>query len=43
MKIRGRLVKQARYYWLLLADGHLSRKLFGEMLGRIWALPVPGG
>ena len=21
----------------------LHRKLFGEMLGRIWALPVPGG
>ena len=35
--------KHARYYWLLLADGHLNRKLFGDMLGRIWALPVPGG
>jgi len=43
MKTGGRLVKHARYYWLLLAEGHLNRKLFGAMLGRIWALPVPGG
>jgi hypothetical protein len=43
MKTGGRLVKHARYYWLLLAEGHLDRKLFGQMLGRIWALPVPGG
>ena len=33
MKTGGRLLKHARYYWLLLADGHLNRKLFGEMLG----------
>ena len=32
MKTGGRLVKHARYYWLLLAEGHLSRKLFGDML-----------
>ena len=38
-----RLVKHTRHYWLLLAEGHLNRKLFGVMLGRIWALPVPGG
>ena len=43
MKTGGRLVKHARYYWLLIAEGHLSRKLFGDMLRRIWALPVPGG
>ena len=43
MKTGGRLVKHALYYWLLLAEGHLSRKLFGDMLRRIWALPVPGG
>ena len=43
MKTGGRLVKHAHYYWLLLAEGHPNRKLFGEMLGRIWALPVPGG
>ena len=40
---RGRLIKHARYYWLLLAEGHLNRRLFGDMLRRIWALPVPGG
>jgi hypothetical protein len=33
MKTGGRLVKHARYYWLLLAEGHLNRKLFGQMLG----------
>ena len=38
-----RLVKHARYYWLLLAEGHLNPKLFGQMLGRLAALPVPGG
>ena len=43
MKTGGRLVKHARYYWLLLAEGHLTRRLFGDMLRRIWALPVPGG
>ena len=43
MKTGGRVVKHARYYWLLLAEGHLNRKLFGAMLGWIWALPVPGG
>ena len=41
VKTGGRLVKHARYYWLLLADGHLTRRLFGDMLRRIWALPVP--
>ncbi len=40
----GRLVKHARYYWLLLAEGHLNRRLFGDMLlDRIWALPLPSG
>ena len=43
MKTGGRLVKHARYYVLLLAEGHLNRKLFGEMLNRLAALPVPGG
>jgi hypothetical protein len=31
------------YYWLLLAESHLTRRLFGPMLQRIWALPVPTG
>jgi hypothetical protein len=40
---RGRLIKHARYYWLLLAEGHLTRRLFGAMLRRIEALPAPAG
>lgn len=43
MKTGGRLVRHARYYWLLLAEGHLNRRLFGEMLNRLAALPAPGG
>ena len=43
VKTGGRLVKHARYYWLLLAESHLTRRLFGAMLRRIWALPVPTG
>jgi hypothetical protein len=43
MKTGGRLVKHARYYWLLLAEGQLNRKLFGDRLHRIWALPLPSG
>ncbi len=43
MKTGGRLVKHARYHWLLLAEGHLNRKLFGEMLNRLASLPAPGG
>ena len=30
-KTGGRLVKHARYYWLLLAESHLTRRLFGSM------------
>jgi len=26
VKTGGRLVKHARYYWLLLAEGHLTRR-----------------
>jgi hypothetical protein len=29
VKTGGRLIKHARYYWLLLAEGHLTRLLFG--------------
>jgi Transposase DDE domain group 1 len=43
VKTGGRLVKHARYYWLLLAEGHLHRRLFGQMLRRIYALPAPSG
>ncbi len=43
VKTGGRLVKHARYYWLFLAESHLTRRLFGAMLQRIWALPLPAG
>jgi hypothetical protein len=43
VKTGGRLVKHARYLWLLLAESHLTRRLFGAMLRRIAALPVPAG
>jgi hypothetical protein len=43
MKTGGRLVKHARYYWRLLAEGHLSRRPFGAMIGGIEALPVLAG
>jgi hypothetical protein len=40
VKTGGRLVKHARYYWLLLAESHLTRRLFGSMVRRIAVLPV---
>jgi hypothetical protein len=43
VKTGGRLVKHARYYWLLLAESHLTRRIFGEMLRKIAALPAPAG
>ena len=43
VKTDGRLVKHARYYWLLLAESHLTRRLFGAMVGRIESLPLPAG
>jgi Transposase DDE domain group 1 len=43
VKTGGRLVRHARYYWLLLAEGHLTRRLFAAMLERIWGLAVPTG
>ena len=43
VRIGGRLVKHARYYWLLLAENHLTRRLFGSMVGRIAALPLLTG
>jgi Transposase DDE domain group 1 len=43
VKTGGRLIKHAKYYRLLLAEGHLHWRLFGQMLRRIWAPPVPTG
>jgi len=33
VKTGGRLVKHARYYWLLLAESHLTRRLLGVWCG----------
>jgi hypothetical protein len=41
VKTGGRLVKHARYYWLMLAEGHLTRARFTAMLRRIALLPLP--
>jgi len=41
VKTGGRLVKHARYYWLMLAEGHLTRARFAAMLRRISTLPLP--
>jgi hypothetical protein len=38
-----RAADQARYYWLPLAESHLTQRLFGAVLGRIAALPSPAG
>jgi hypothetical protein len=43
VKTGGRLVEHARYYWLLLAEGHLTRRLFGAMVRRIEGLTLPAG
>ena len=43
IKTGGLLIKHARYYWLVLAESHLTRRLFGAMLGRVAALPSPAG
>jgi Transposase DDE domain group 1 len=43
VKTGGRLLKHARYYWLLLAESHLTRRLFGAMIGRIESLLLPAG
>ena len=43
VKTGGRLLKHARYYWLLLAESHLTRRLFGTMVGGIDSLPLPAG
>jgi hypothetical protein len=43
VKTGGCLIKHDRYYWLLLAESHLTRRLFGSMLHKITALPSPAG
>jgi len=43
VKTGRRLVKHARHYWLLLAEGHLTRERFGSVLRMIAGLPLPNG
>jgi hypothetical protein len=43
VKTGGRLIQHARYYWLLLADSYLTRRLFGNTPQKIAALPSPAG
>ena len=43
VKTGGRLVNHARYYWLMLAESHLTKRLFGGMVRRIGALAVATG
>ena len=43
VKTGGRLMKHARYYRLLLAEGHLTRRVFRAIPRRIWALLLPAG
>jgi hypothetical protein len=41
VKTGGRLVKHARYYWMVLAERHLTRTRFTAMLRAIALLPLP--
>jgi hypothetical protein len=41
VKTGGRPVKHVRHYWLLLAEGYLSRRLFGSPLNMIPTLALP--
>jgi hypothetical protein len=43
VKTGGRLIQHARYYWLLLAESHLTPRLFAGMLAKITMLPSPAG
>lgn len=43
MKSGGRLVKHARYYWLMPAESYLTKLLFAGMVRRMEALPLPAG
>ena len=43
IKTDGRLIKHARYYWLFLAESHLTGRLFVAMLRRIAGLLLPAG
>jgi len=40
VKTGGRLVKHARYYWLMLVESHLNRRLSRIVVRRIAALAL---
>jgi hypothetical protein len=40
VKTGGRLIQPESCYWLLLAEGHLTRRLFGAMK-RDWRRTLP--
>jgi hypothetical protein len=42
-KTGGWLIQHARYYWLLLAESHLTRRSFAGMLAKISMLRSPEG
>ena len=42
VKTGGRLIQHARYYWLLLAESHLTRRLFADMLRKSRPCPTSG-
>jgi hypothetical protein len=43
VKTGGRLIEHVRYYWLMLAESHLTLRLFGSSVRRIDALAVGTG
>lgn len=40
VKRGGRLIKHARYYYLLLAESHLTRRVFGAIVPQTAPLPT---
>ena len=43
VKTGGRLVKHSRVLLAHARESHPTQRLFGSMLQRIWALPIPTG
>jgi len=41
VKTGGQLIQHARYYCLMLAESHLTRRLFAGVLAKIAMLPSP--
>ena len=43
VKKGGRFVKRARSYWLLLAEGHLTRGVFGQQASKDRGVTITSG